>query len=59
MINLRLNNDELQALLKLMDGGVRHFGIDSAINAAALVQKINAAVSKANTPKAQEDTDNG
>lgn len=48
--NLELTEQEIEALVNLLDAGVRHQGLNAATNAAFLMQKINAAMK----PKAEE-----
>jgi len=43
MKTLELTDDEIQALLQLIDKGVRASGLQFAANAVHLVSKINAA----------------
>jgi len=52
MITLELTNDELQALAGLLDAGVRATGLRAVKEAAALLEKLEAATQ----PK---DEDNG
>jgi len=43
-VTITLSEPEVQALLSLMDAGVRHEGIKSATNAAVLMDKIQKAM---------------
>ena len=54
MITLTLNNDELQALAGLLDAGVKAVGLTSVKSAAAILTKLEAAVSEANAAEAKE-----
>ena len=47
MIKLELTEQDAQRLLQLMDAGLRSIGLTAAIDAAALVQKIDAAAQAA------------
>lgn len=53
-VTLTLNNDELQALAGLLDAGVKAVGLNSVKSAAALLVKLEAAVSEANAAEAKE-----
>ena len=43
MITIQLSQDEFNALVGLLDAGVRATGLSSAVGAAALAQKLDAA----------------
>ena len=43
MKTVELSDEELQALANLMDAGVKHLGLQSVKNAAALLTKLEAA----------------
>ena len=43
MKQLLLNDDEIQALVNLIDAGVKHTGISMVQNAAYLITKLNQA----------------
>lgn len=47
MIKLELTDQETQRLLHLMDAGLRSIGLTAAIDAGALLQKIDAAAQAA------------
>lgn len=53
-VTFTLNNDELQALAGLLDAGVKAVGLTSVKSAAALLVKLEAAVSEANAAEAKE-----
>lgn len=52
MINLSLSEQEMNALISLMDAGVKSLGLQSATAAAVLVQKIEEA--RRNSVKTEE-----
>jgi hypothetical protein len=54
MIKIELTNDELQALVGLVDSGVKTLGLAAVKSAAALLVKLEAAVVKANEQKEDE-----
>jgi hypothetical protein len=54
-VTLTLNNDELQALAGLLDAGVKAVGLTSVKSAAALLVKLEAAVSEANAASDQKE----
>jgi hypothetical protein len=56
MLNISLSNEELQALTKLIDAGVRGLGLDGVKPAAIIIDKLEKAVAQANAPK-QETSD--
>jgi len=43
MKSVELSDQEIQALVNLMDAGVKHMGISAAKNAAHLLTKLEAA----------------
>ena len=45
---------EIQALIKLIDSGVRHDGLNAAMNAAMLVQKLQNPIPP-NKPQEEKD----
>lgn len=54
-VTLTLNNEELQAIVGLVDAGVKAIGLSSVKSAAALLVKLEAAVAEANAkPKETE-----
>ena len=53
-VTITLTNDELQALAGLLDAGVKAIGLTSVKSAAALLVKLEAAVSEANAAEAKE-----
>lgn len=53
-MNIEFTEDELGALLKLMDAGIRGQGLAGVKNAAVLMMKIEAAVNEHN--KAAEES---
>lgn len=55
-VTLTLNNEELQAIVGLLDAGVKAVGLTSVKSAAALLVKLEAAVAEANAaePKGTE-----
>jgi hypothetical protein len=57
MLNLSLNNEELQALTKLIDAGVRGLGLDGVKPAAIIIDKLEKAVAAANAPKPEVETE--
>ena len=57
-VTLTLNNDELQAMVGLVDAGVKAIGLSSVKSAAVLLVKLEAAVAEANAAD-QKEQDNG
>lgn len=53
-VTLTLNNEELQAIVGLVDAGVKAIGLSSVKSAAALLVKLEAAVAEANKSEPQE-----
>ena len=53
-VTLTLNNEELQAIVGLVDAGVKAIGLPSVKSAAALLVKLEAAVAEANKSEPQE-----
>lgn len=51
-ITLTLNESELQNLQALLDAGVRHMGLQAAMPAAIIGQKIAHAIEQAKNPPA-------
>lgn len=51
MVTLSLNDQELNALVTLLDAGVKSLGLQSATAAAVLAQRIE----EARKPKAEPD----
>lgn len=49
MIDLSLTDNEMQNLRALIDAGIRHLGLDAAIPAAVINQKIIGAIERAKT----------
>lgn len=47
-VTLTLNNEELQAMVGLIDAGIKATGLSSVKSAAALLVKLEAAVAEAN-----------
>ena len=43
MINIEFTQEEIQALVGLMDSGIKQIGLSGAIAAAVILQKIDAA----------------
>ena len=58
IVTLTLDNDELQAMVGLVDAGVKAIGLSSVRSAAALLVKLEAAVAEANAAD-QKEQDNG
>lgn len=54
MIKLELTLDETNALLGLMDAGVKSLGLQSATNAAVLFKKIQDAAKESNSEQSEE-----
>ena len=57
MLNISLSNEELQALTKLIDAGVRGLGLDGVKPAAIIIDKLEKAVAQANAPKLEVETE--
>lgn len=54
MITIELNQDELNALVSLLDAAVKATGIQGAKAAVPLIAKLEAAVAAVNAPKTTE-----
>ena len=54
-VTLTLNNEELQAIVGLVDAGVKAIGLSSVKSAAALLVKLEAAVAEANNSAAEKE----
>ena len=57
MLTVTFTQEELNALVALLDAAVKATGIQGAKAALPIIAKLEAAVAEANKPK--EDTDNG
>lgn len=55
MINVTFNQEELNALGQLLDVAVKATGIQGAKAALAIMEKLEAAVAKANEPVETEE----
>jgi hypothetical protein len=53
-VTLTLNNEELQAMVGLIDAGIKATGLSSVKSAAALLVKLEAAVAEANAAEPKE-----
>lgn len=58
MIKIEFNEHELQALIHLMDAGVKAAGLQSVRNAAALVVKLEQAIRAHNDAQAEDNVIN-
>lgn len=54
VISIELNQQELDALVGLIDAGVKATGLQGVKVAAAILGKLEAAVAEANKPKEQD-----
>jgi hypothetical protein len=54
MIKIELNNDELQAVVGLLDAGIKATGLSGVKAAASILAKLEEAVAKANETKETE-----
>lgn len=57
-VTLTLNNEELQAMVGLIDAGIKATGLASVKSAAALLVKLEAAVAEANASANDEPKEN-
>ena len=54
-VTLTLNNEELQAVVGLLNEGVKAVGLSGVKSAAALLVKLEAAVAEANNSAAEKE----